>query len=65
MWDFPGPGMEPMSPALAGRSLTMGPPEKSFTASLTGQHTLLLLYLTIKNKTVSMMTFLNAKGNAQ
>ena len=28
MWDLPGPGIEPMSPALAGRFLTTGPPGK-------------------------------------
>ena len=26
MWDLPGPGIEPVSPALAGRFLTTGPP---------------------------------------
>ena len=26
MWDLPGPGVEPMSPALAGRFLTTAPP---------------------------------------
>ena len=29
MWDLPGPGMEPVSPALAGGFLTAGPPGKS------------------------------------
>ena len=29
MWDLPGPGLEPMSPALAGRFLTTAPPGKS------------------------------------
>ena len=29
MWDLPGPGFEPMSPALAGRFLTTVPPGKS------------------------------------
>ena len=29
MWDLPGPGIEPMSPALAGRFLTTAPPGKS------------------------------------
>ena len=29
MWDLPGPGIEPMSPALAGEVLTTGPPGKS------------------------------------
>ena len=27
MWDLPRPGFEPMSPSLAGRFLTTGPPE--------------------------------------
>ena len=29
MWDLPGQGIKPMSPALAGRFLTTGPPGKS------------------------------------
>ena len=29
MWDLPGPGTEPMPPALAHGFLTTGPPEKS------------------------------------
>ena len=29
MWDLPGPGLEPVSPALAGRFLTTEPPGKS------------------------------------
>ena len=29
MWDLPGPGIEPVSPALAGGFLTTGPPGKS------------------------------------
>ena len=28
MWDLPGPGLEPMSPALTGGFLTTAPPEK-------------------------------------
>ena len=28
MWDFPGPGLEPLSPALAGGFLTTSPPGK-------------------------------------
>ena len=31
MWDLPRTGMEPKSPALAGRFLTTGPPGKSYT----------------------------------
>ena len=30
MWNLPGPGIEPVSPALAGRFLTTGPPGKSW-----------------------------------
>ena len=29
MWDLPGPELEPVSPALAGRFLTTAPPGKS------------------------------------
>ena len=29
MWNLPGPGIEPVSPALAGDFLTTGPPGKS------------------------------------
>ena len=29
MWDLPGPGLEPVSPALPGRFLTTAPPGKS------------------------------------
>ena len=34
MWDLPGPGIEPVSPALAGGSLTIAPPGKSLTEFL-------------------------------
>ena len=30
MWDLPRPGLEPMSPALAGGFLTTAPPGKSY-----------------------------------
>ena len=30
MWDLPGPGIEPVSPALAGRFLTTAPPGKPY-----------------------------------
>ena len=29
MWDLPGPGLEPVSPALGGGFLTTAPPGKS------------------------------------
>ena len=31
MWDLPGPGLEPVSPALEGRFLTTAPPGKPIT----------------------------------
>ena len=31
MWDLPRPGLEPMSPALAGRFSTTAPPGKPMT----------------------------------
>ena len=39
MWDLPRPGLEPVSPALAGRFLTTAPPGKP-----TLDYTLLVLY---------------------
>ena len=35
MWDLPRPGIEPISPALAGVFLTTGPLERSDAACLT------------------------------
>ena len=34
MWDLPGPGIEPVSRALAGGFLTTGPPGKSAELTL-------------------------------
>ena len=36
MWDIPGPGLEPMSPALAGGFSTTVPPGKPGTRSFLG-----------------------------
>ena len=36
MWDLPGVGLEPVSPALAGRFLTTAPPGKSHVSSFKG-----------------------------
>ena len=46
MWDLPGPGLEPVSPALAGGFLTTvppGKPEKNFF--LTGFFGLFLFFV--------------------
>ena len=34
MWDLPRPGLEPMSPALAGGYLTTAPPGKSLIVAI-------------------------------
>ena len=48
MWDLPGPGLEPVSLALAGRFLTTAPPGKSpRTCVLNHYSTLPLIYLLI------------------
>ena len=36
MWDLPGPGLEPVSPALAGGFLTTAPPGKPEQKFYTG-----------------------------
>ena len=38
MWDLPRPGIEPVSPALAGRFSTTVPPGKPVVASLVVEH---------------------------
>ena len=43
MWDFPGPGLEPMSPALAGRFLTTVPLEQSLCWVFVAAHRLSLV----------------------
>ena len=47
MWDLPGPGLEPMSPALAARFLTTKPPGKSLKLFFSSS-CLLNLYLYFK-----------------
>ena len=52
MWDLPRPGLEPISPALAGGFLTTAPPGKFYISSFICHHRLveeasLALYLII------------------
>ena len=44
MWDLPGPGLEPVSPALAGRYLTTAPPGKSATVNFVEMHRFLFFF---------------------
>ena len=39
MWDLPRPGLEPVSPSLAGRFSTTAPPEKPSTSLIEGNFT--------------------------
>ena len=47
MWDLPGPGLEPVSPALAGRLLTTAPPVKSLHFNIITQKTKLCHYCAV------------------
>ena len=66
MWDLPGPGLEPMSPALAGGLLTTAPPGKSLQPALNNksslikivtpppfiQHTVFLILVTVSGAVI-------------
>ena len=45
MWDLPGPGLEPVSPALAGGFLTTAPPGKSKGSFLSVSNVLVFIVL--------------------
>ena len=47
MWNLPRPGIEPMTPALAGRFLTTGPPGKSLIVVLICMSLIKLVMLNI------------------
>ena len=49
MWDLPGPGIEPMSPALADRFLTTGPLGKSF---------LIIFLMSVRSLVIPSFSFL-------
>ena len=58
MWDLPGPGLEPVSPALAGGFLTTAPPGKSLTYIL-----FLKLYLSLMRENSNNKKMNNLKMN--
>ena len=51
MWYLPRPGLEPMSPALAGRFSTTVPPGKPITTNLNHQMAVMCL---LKNKMLDL-----------
>ena len=52
MWDLPGPGLEPTSPALAGGFLTTAPPGKS--SFLHFKENILFSKVTLKVKGINL-----------
>ena len=52
MWALPGPGLEPVSPALAGGFLTTAPPGKSLKQFLVFKNSHML-----KNRSLNQLTF--------
>ena len=52
MWDLPGPGLEPVSPALAGGFLTTVPPEKPYLQ-------VILCHFTYSVRTLQWYTFIS------
>ena len=57
MWDLPGPGLEPVSPALAGGFLTTVPPGKSLSlVDLMVMLTLTVVF--VKSPMLSYLSFL-------
>ena len=47
MWDLPGPGLEPVSPALAGGFLTTAPPGKPTLVSFLNEKSRLVKSIVI------------------
>ena len=45
MWDLPGPGLEPVSPSLAGKFLTTAPPGKPWSFKSTDSISLIAIGL--------------------
>ena len=59
MWDLPGPGLEPVSPALAGGFLTTAPPGKSLL--LTARKLFVETYLYKVHISIQLTVFLQAE----
>ena len=58
MWDLPGPGIEPVSPALAGRFFTTEPPGKPLLFIKRGNfYSWCLSYLFLKGLNIDVVNF--------
>ena len=62
MWDLSGPGLEPMSPALAGRFLTTVPPGKPLESNFFKNDTNELIYKTETDLQISKTNLWLPKG---
>ena len=60
LWDLPGPGLKPVSPALAGGFLTTEPPGKA----LHMLHLLIFLCCPLGNSLRSIFQFMNSLSNS-
>ena len=56
VWNLPGPGVEPMSPALAGGLLTTRPQGKSWTPGLT------VVHLPIEVEPTKLLGWMGSRG---
>ena len=65
MWDLPGPGLEPVSPALAGRFLTTAPPGKSLPSGFYGDIFCIRLYSGIPRPWKQLFLILGGSAEMQ
>ena len=61
MWDLPGPGLEPVSPALAGGFLTTAPPRKSHKYRFDGRIQMLKSALKMVKVNIQVETMIEIK----
>ena len=57
MWDLPRPGLEPVSPALAGRFSTTAPPGKPLVGISDAHSYLVILLLWASSKKVTILNY--------
>ena len=55
MWDIPRPGIEPVSPALAGRFFITEPPEKHLKVNIINRTLYIIFLLLCLHKPVCML----------
>ena len=63
MWDLPGPGVEPVSPALSGGFLTTAPPGKSDTLAFELVNLLLMMGYLMKEGHLGEVQVVEIKGS--